>query len=76
MLCLLLLSAILAYPGPVLPDVTLAGDDTQAEQALKMHTFGTHHLTKRDLTLAFFLDSFGARPQLLARLGGELYSVG
>ena len=75
MLCLVLLSANLACPGPVLPEVTLAGDDRQAEQALKMDTVGTH-LTKRDLTLAFFVDSLGARPQLLARLGGELYSVG
>ena len=75
MLCLVLLSAILTYTGPVLPQVTLAGDDTQAQQALKMDTVGTH-LAKRDLTLAFFVDSFGARPQLLARLGGELYSVG
>ena len=33
-------------------------------------------LTKRDLTLAFFVDSLGVRPQLLARIGGELYSVG
>ena len=33
-------------------------------------------LTKRDLTLAFFVDSLGVRPHLLARIGGELYSVG
>ena len=33
-------------------------------------------LAKRDLTLSFFVDSLGVRPQLLARIGGELYSVG
>ena len=34
------------------------------------------HLVKRDLTLALFVEPWGIRPHLLARLGGELYSVG
>ena len=52
------------------------GGATQDHQVGGQEKRSGRVLTKRDLTLAFFVDSLGVRPHLLARIGGELYSVG